>query len=228
MRDYRQFDEYLDRITGDVYAQPPDPGHTEWALDAVREYCAIPKGVGNVLDVGCGQGFLSQEFKNMGIHWTGVTIGEDYKICKKNKLNVKNADMTFLPFNDKEFGMVFARHVLEHSPFPILTLMEWRRVCRGHLVLVAPSPNYWGWSGKNHYSVMSLDQTAWLLKRAGWNPIHMKTFTSRDPKFLKHWKVYQQALFEQGEEAGERVLKENPEVVVEHRLLLERVEPTLE
>ncbi len=228
MKDYEQFDKHLAELTGDVYAQPPDPGHTEWAVDVVQEYCTIPEGINNVLDVGCGQGFLAQEFEDIGLHWTGVTIGEDYEICKKKKLNVKNTDMSFLPFRDDEFGLVFARHVLEHSPFPVITLMEWRRVCHGWLVLVAPGSDYWGWAGKNHYSVMSLDQTLWLLKRAGWRPIRTETFTNRDPKFMKHWKVYQQALFENGETAAEAVLKVNPEAIVEHRLLLEKVEPTLE
>ncbi len=228
MRNYERFDRYLDQLTDDVYAQPPDPAHTEWAKDVVRAYCSVAHGSKNVLDVGCGQGFLAEEFESMGLSWTGVTIGEDYRVCKKKKLNVKEADMSFLPFRDGEFDLVFARHVLEHSPFPIITLMEWRRVCNGWLVLVAPGPNYWGWGAKNHYSVMSSDQLGWLLKRAGWNAIHASKFTNRDPVFIKHWSVYQQAVFEGGDEGGRDVLNANPKVVVEYRMLLEKVEPQLE
>jgi len=228
MRSYARFDDYLAQLTGDVYAQPPDKGHTAWATEVVQELCLIPRDVGNVLDVGCGQGFLSETFESVGIQWTGVTIGEDYRICKDKKLNVKDADMSFLPFEDNTFGMVFARHVLEHSPFPIITLMEWRRVCRGWLVLVAPSPDYWGWGAKNHYSVMSQDQLNWLLKRAGWKVIHDRIFTNRDPSFMKHWQVLQQARFERGEEGEAEVFEANPKVDVEYRMLLEKVEPTLE
>lgn len=228
MRDYKRFDEHLDQLTGDVYAQPPDPAHTEWAKQVVSGYCTTAHGVSNVLDVGCGQGFLAEEFESIGLDWTGVTIGEDYRICKEKKLNVRESDMSFLPFKDGEFGLVFARHVLEHSPFPIITLMEWRRVCSGWLVLVAPGPDYWGWGGKNHYSVMSADQLGWLLKRAGWSAIHASQFTNRDPAFIKHWKVYQQALFEGGEKGAQEVFDANPKVDVEYRMMLEKVEPQLE
>ena len=228
MRDFARWDSYLDQLTGDVYAQPPDRGHTEWATDVVQELCTIPRNISNVLDVGCGQGFLSEVFEGIGLHWTGVTIGEDYRICKDNELNVRDADMSFLPFEDDAFGLVFARHVLEHSPAPILSLIEWRRVCSGWLMLVAPSPDYWGWGAKNHYSVMSQGQLNWLLSRAGWKTIHAQAFTNRDPKFMKHWKVLQQARFEKGEEGVAEVFEANPEVDVEYRMLLEKVEPTLE
>ena len=228
MRDYSRFDKCLDRLLQDVYAQPPDRGHTEWATDVVRGLCTIPKNIRNVLDVGCGQGFLAGEFNNMGLAWTGVTIGEDYRICKKNGLNVNESDMSFLPFEDNSFDLIFARHVLEHSPFPVITLMEWRRVCKGWLALVAPSPDYWGWGAKNHYSVMSKDQLEWLLKRSGWSEINSQTFTNRDQKFMKHWKVLQQAIFEQGEEGIAEVFEANPEVDVEYRMLLEKAEPILE
>ena len=228
MRDYSRFDKCLDRLLQDVYAQPPDRGHTEWATDVVQELCTIPRNISSVLDVGCGQGFLSEAFEAIGLKWTGVTIGEDYRICESKGLNVRDADMSFLPFEDNTFDLVFARHVLEHSPFPVITLMEWRRVCKGWLVLVAPSPDYWGWSGKNHYSVMSQDQLNWLLQRAGWKAIHSQIFTNRDDNFMKHWKVLQQARFEKGDEGEAEVFKANPDVDVEYRMLLEKVEPTLE
>ncbi len=226
--DYGQFDKYVQELTGDVYAQPPDKGHTEWAIEVIDNLCAPLKGIDNVLDVGCGQGFLQREFARIGLHWTGVTIGEDYEVCRKKRLNVKNADMTFLPFNDGQFGMVFARHVLEHSPFPLITLMEWHRVCREYLVLVAPSPSYWGWGGKNHYSVMTLERLNWLLKRSGWEPTNVGVFKSKDPKFIKHWEVYQKIKFENGDEAALELLEKTKDLVVEHRIVCKRAEPTLE
>jgi SAM-dependent methyltransferase len=228
MRDYGKFDSYLNLLSADIYTQPPDKGHTAWAIEAINTLCTIPQNISSVLDVGCGQGFLADAFRDIELSWTGVTLGEDYFIAKKKKLRVQNSDMTFLPFKDNTFDMVFARHTLEHSPFPIITLMEWKRVCKGWLTLIAPAPDYWGWKGKNHYSVMALPQLEWLLARSGWNPIHTITFTNRDPTFIQHWKVYQDANFAGDSEKIAEVFEQNPEVDVEYRILCEMAEPALE
>lgn len=210
-RDYGRFDSYLNHLTQDVYAQPPDEGHTAWAKNVVRTLCTIPRGLSTVLDVGCGQGFLKEEFEKIGLEWTGVTIGEDFVICKEGGLPVHNVDMSFLPFDDKSFDLIFARHVLEHSPFPIVTLMEWKRVCRGWMVLVAPAPYYWGVRGRNHYSVMWRDQLLWTLARAGWKPIHLLEFDNQSEEFAEH------VPHEQREKK-----------TVEYRMLCEQIEPEVE
>ena len=234
MRDYTDFDKWVDELTEDVYAQPPDPGHTAWAmhsLEWIKSTIYIDsQPEGKVLDVGCGQAFLSQPFEQMGLEWNGVAIGEDVKFAKEklgefglDQSKVEEADMTFLPFEDKEFDLVFARHVLEHSPFPILTLMEWRRITAkgGHLCLVAPAPHWWLYRGQNHYSIVPMQLLKWWCERAGWTPIHELAFTNRDPLFLKHLTVYQDALAGRKTETNEaaKVLKRYPQGPVEFRLI---------
>jgi len=239
VRDYSHFDQYVTRLSQDVYAQPPDAGHTAWGIDAVNTLCTIPRDIVNVLDVGCGQGFLAPAFENIGLVWTGVTIGEDFVACKAKGLSVYNEDMSFLPFEDSSYDLIFARHVLEHSPFPIITLMEWRRVCRGWLVLVAPGPVHWGWGGRNHYSVAAFPQLEWWLHRAGWNLIHNMEFTNRDPRYLEHWDAYQAiAKGDTGEVARQHraagivttndLVEQTPKATVEYRLLCEMAEPITE
>lgn len=229
MRDYANFDKYFTRLTQDVYSQPPDPGHTAWALHALRTICTIPQGIKNVLDIGCGQGFLKHEFENLGLEWTGVTIGEDYLICKEAGLNVHNADMSFLPFEDRSFDLVFARHVLEHSPCPVITLMEWERVCRGWMVLIAPAPEYWGVRGRNHYATLYAEQLDWLLNRSGWKIIHEVEFDNKHPLYIAHWKLYQDKCPRGTEDVDARNLREGtPKQIVEYRMLCERIKPILE
>ncbi|NGX44882.1 MAG: hypothetical protein K940chlam2_00022 [Chlamydiae bacterium] len=231
MRDYARFDKYLDRLLQDVYAQPPDEGHTAWATQAVTTLGSIVQNCNTVLDIGCGQGFMKPIFEKMGYEWTGVTVGEDFAMCQSLKIeNVHNADMTFLPFEDNSFDLVFSRHVLEHSPFPAITLMEWRRVCKGWLILIAPTPNFWTIRGKNHYSVLPKENLIWLLERSGWGVLHENEFTSRDPLFLRYWEVYQNTLDEDGKEtpSTETAFEQIPNQVVEYRLLLEQMEPVLE
>lgn len=243
MRDYTLFDERVDDLTGDVYAQPPDPGHTAWGLHALEWIKSTAyvdkKPEGKVLDVGCGQAFLSQPFEKMGLEWKGVAIGEDVKFAKAKLAGlgmdqnaVQEADMTFLPFEDKEFDLVFARHVLEHSPFPILTLMEWRRVtaANGHLCLVAPAPHWWLYRGRNHYSIVPMPLLKWWCQRAGWAIEHEFSFTNRDPLFLKHLAVYQDALVnhQKHERAAQNVLDRYPQGPVEFRLICRKGKALIE
>lgn len=263
-RDYTFFDKCAHNLSQDVYPQPPDPGHTDWALhslewikstiyaDKREEYeedgiamVRVEETVvsGKVLDVGCGWGFLAKPFETMGLNWTGVTIGEDV-VGARGKLiedglspeKVIESDMTFLPWAGPEFDLIYARHVLEHSPYPIITLMEWHRVTKddGHLCLVAPAPHYWQYRGKNHYSIVPKPLLKWWLERAGWYIVHEFDFMNRDPLFLKHLEVYQSAVKHArgGEDykmaLGQGVLESYPEGPVEFRFICRKAKEVLE
>jgi SAM-dependent methyltransferase len=43
-----------------------------------------------------------------------------------------------LPFEDNAYDFVFSSHVIEHFPDPIKALLEWVRVARRYVVVVAP------------------------------------------------------------------------------------------
>ena len=141
-RDTKNFLRYIQKLGKDIYPQPPDSSHTEWAINALYE--CLPEDVRTVIDMGCGQGFMQSYFENKGVAWEGVTLGKDYRVCKKKGLPVHDADITFLPFARNSYDLVFARHVLEHSPCPVPTLMEWRRISKKYLILISPAPEYWG------------------------------------------------------------------------------------
>ena len=221
-RNFERFEEYLDNLLSDHYAQPPDEGHTEYAQKAIDWAYDIIDDT-SVRALGCCQGFCEPMFRKRDIAWVGVTIGEDYAACRKKGLKVFREDMTFLPFLDDTFDGVFSRHTLEHSPFPILTLMEWRRVCTKHLVLVLPSPDYWGSWGRNHYSVFDKERWWWAFARAGWKIIHEKEVTTNDRLFLDH---YMPEITDVGER---RQLKfPGPPKSVEFWMVLEKTEERIE
>jgi len=169
MRDYTHIDYYLDSLLGDIYPQPQDPGHTALAQEAIDLYCSRLADCHSVLDVGCGEGFCQPMFEKFGIKYTGVTLGKDYLESVNQGRNVKKMDFSFLDFPDESFDLTFSRHSLEHSPMPILTLMEWHRVTRNWLFLVVPAPEHYTFEGVNHYSVMNMEQIKAILPRAGWN-----------------------------------------------------------
>lgn len=221
MRDYKEFDRHLNALSVDIYGQPPDEGHTSWSSDVIKKMASICSSCHTVLDVGCGRAIAKPIFEKIGYDWTGITLGEDFLACKDAGIeDVYRYDMTFLPFESGTFDLVYARHVLEHSPFPLITLMEWRRVAVSHLLLVAPAPHYWGFRGKNHYSVMEIKHLEWLLNRAGWDVIHSDRLTTHSKLFLAsaegNWK----------EEAENP--EENPPKDVEYQLLCQKCVPEVE
>lgn len=162
-RDYNNFDLYLDRLLPDIYPQPPDRGHLRWANQVFKNWVVPLEHVYHVLDAGCGDtAFMKSKFEGMGWDYTGIALGGDNP-------NIVKMDFSFTNFADKEFDLVWARHSLEHSPFPILTLMEWERVCTRYLILVLPRPTTdLSYVGRNHYSVTNRDQLKFWLDLAGW------------------------------------------------------------
>lgn len=220
----RNFKKHLNKLRDDIYAQPPDPGHTSMALDGLKKY--LPEDISTVLDLGCGQGFMSTAFEDEGLAWEGVTLGEDYKVCHANGLRVHEVDFTFLPFKENSYDLLYARHVLEHSPCPVPTLMEWRRVSKKYLVLISPAPEYWSYLGKNHYSVAPLPQLRWWLGRSGWRIAYEYVFNNHEEIFLKYWR---EELVKLGHLKGGESRTRLPEkrLDVEYRFLCEKAEEVL-
>ena len=74
-----------------------------------------------------------------------------------------------MTYPDESFDFLFVRHCLEHSPFPYLTLGEYKRVLKtgGKIYIEMPAPDnhrpleYI----PNHYSIMGAKQWAALILR---------------------------------------------------------------
>lgn len=183
-RNYEYFDAYLNSLFGDIYEQPADVGHTRMSLEVIDNW--IPKLVGckTVVDMGCGQVAPQGAFEQYGVTYLGVAIGRDVVVAKSEGKNVINEDMTFTDLETNSFDLVYSRHSLEHSPFPLLTLMEWRRVAKNWLMLILPRPEHFGRVGKNHYSVFFRDQWIAMLERAGWQVIWEDDSESQEYRFM--------------------------------------------
>lgn len=168
MRSYRHLDSFLDFLMEDIYPQPMDDGHNRMTQEVI-DLWVKDLGVKTVLDVGCGQGNAYWPFKNLGIKWQGLTLGEtDFKVCLDKQLPVVQEDMTFTSFEQDSFDLVFARHVLEHSPMPLISLMEWQRLSKAYCIVVLPSVNTQVMGGRNHYYMLTPEQWTILFRNAGW------------------------------------------------------------
>lgn len=168
IRDWNNIDKYYDELLGDVYPQPMDEIHYKDMVYGLEKLHSLVKDAHTVLDVGCGQGDAQKIFRVMGYEYAGISLGRDVEIGQRNGYDVFYGDFHFLDFRENSFDLVFSRHSLEHSPMPLLALMEWHRVSNKYLYLIVPNPDSYLSFGRNHYSIMDSVQLRWLLRRAGW------------------------------------------------------------
>jgi hypothetical protein len=169
-RNFKHIDNYLTEIEQDIYPQPVDAEHTNLAKYVIDNW-ADDLDAEHVLDVGCGEAFCQPFFEEHNFEYLGVCLGSDYEEAKELGRTVIQEDFHFLSLEDETWDLIFARHALEHSPMPLLALMEWHRVATTYLILVLPKPKFWLFIGRNHYSVVTGSQARFLLDRSGWEII---------------------------------------------------------
>lgn len=133
----------------------------------------------HILDLGCGPGYFLDEMKERGYtNVTGVTLSPgDKKTCEDKGHTVKGYDLSFLPqkdgYYDESVDFIFLRHALEHSPYPIFSLMEYNRVLKQgskiYIEVPAPDCDRKHEFNLNHYSILGASQLGALLIRCGFN-----------------------------------------------------------
>ena len=171
------YNEWL--YTAHIYDEGDSQFHKKLTADVVKEYIdplEIPKNA-KILDMGCGPGYFLDEMKDREYtDLIGVTLSPgDIKICEDKGHKIAKYDLTFLPqkdgYYDESVDFIWCRHALEHSPYPIFTLMEYNRVLKqgSKMYLEVPAP---GCERKheynlNHYSILGDQQLIALLYRTG-------------------------------------------------------------
>jgi ubiquinone/menaquinone biosynthesis C-methylase UbiE len=115
------------------------------AWDRILELIVAGRGALDVLDAGCGTGFLAFELAGRGHRVVGVDfaramIEEARRKAAARPVSVKfeEADVEQLPFAAGSFDLVISRHVLWTLPHPDAAIDEWIRVLRprGRLVVI--------------------------------------------------------------------------------------------
>lgn len=170
MREYARIDRYLDFLESELYPEPCSELHDHITGQVFELFIAPNAGNFKLcLDVGCGQGPALSRFNALGIKAIGITLGsEDNEECHKRGYTVRRMDQSFLDFSDHCFDLVYARHVLEHSPFPLLTLFEFNRVMKENAFAYVEVP--WAESihatNPNHYSILGKKSWLHLFRKA--------------------------------------------------------------
>ena len=173
------YNEWL--YTAHIYDEGASPMHEQLTREMVEKFIDplnLPKNA-KILDLGCGPGYFLDAMKQREYtDVTGVTLSPgDIKFCEDKGHTIKKYDLSFLPqkdgYHDESVDFIFLRHALEHSPYPIFSLMEYNRVLKqsGKIYIEVPAPDCerkHEWN-LNHYSILGEQQLAALLVRTGFN-----------------------------------------------------------
>lgn len=173
------YNEWL--YTAHIYDEGDSQFHKELTSQVVKTY-VDPLNIAKdakILDLGCGPGYFLDEMKFRGYtNVTGVTLSPgDIKICEDKGHKIAKYDLSFIPqkdgYHDESVDFIFLRHALEHSPYPIFSLMEYNRILKqgSRIYIEVPAPDCerrHEWN-LNHYSILGEQQLLALLQRTGFD-----------------------------------------------------------
>jgi 2-polyprenyl-3-methyl-5-hydroxy-6-metoxy-1,4-benzoquinol methylase len=105
---------------------------------------------GSILDVGCGEGVLTEQWADrlgdgriVGIDLEDPKLQAEWELRRRPNLDYLVEDATHLSFADGEFDMATAIEVLEHVPDPERTVAEMARVAERWLLVSVPREPLW-------------------------------------------------------------------------------------
>ena len=130
----------------------------------------------SVLDVGCGEGVLTERWARaldgrvVGIDLEDPALRSEWEKRQAPNLEYRIMKAENLPFADGEFDLACAIEVLEHVPDPEHTVAEMARVASAHLLVSVPREPLW--------RVLNMARGAYLRDR-GNTPGHVNHWSSR-------------------------------------------------
>lgn len=174
MREQEDFIKFLELVRSHVYSEPDTQLHMSTIDSMATKIMAEHPPTGEFADIGCGSGYAMEKLKSLGCtaNMVGVTLSpDDAETAEKRGFKVFKEDMSFLSFDDNSKDYLWVRHALEHSPFPLMTLIEFYRVmapgAKAYIEMPSPKCARLLEAYDNHYSIMGMRQWACLMERAG-------------------------------------------------------------
>jgi ubiquinone/menaquinone biosynthesis C-methylase UbiE len=104
----------------------------------------------SILDVGCGEGVLTEELADrvpegrvVGIDLEDPKLRSEWALRGRPNLTYQAVKAEHMPFDDDEFDVATALEVLEHVEDPRAVLGHMSRVARRHLLVSVPREPVW-------------------------------------------------------------------------------------
>jgi GT2 family glycosyltransferase len=147
---------------------------SDWPARTERFVAELPHTGQDVLAVGCGSGDVVKELRHRyGRQAVGLVPG----LSRDQLYGVRQGYGYDLPFEDESFDAVVARHSLEHSPMPLVNLLETARVLRPSGLAILAVPAAGGLSAEPHLPSVPLTdpQCRTLLASARLTLLHADT-----------------------------------------------------
>lgn len=160
----------------------------------------IPADVKSIIDVGCGNGDITNHFSEK-IRVLGVDLSEEaLKHVTKDKIRCSCDDIS--PVENRSFDMVFSSELIEHLPSGVLekTFEEFRRIARKYIFISVPFreqlPYYYikcpscgsvfhAYGHLNSFTVDSLSRMVGPGFRLMWHTTTGKKVREYHPRLLK-------------------------------------------
>ncbi len=131
----------------------------------------------SVLDVGCGEGVLTEQWADriapgriVGIDLEDPKLAAEWAGRQRPNLTFAPMEVERLEFGDGEFELVAATEVLEHVTEPERALAEMARVASRHLLVSVPHEPLW--------RALNMARGAYL-RQLGNTPGHLNHWTRR-------------------------------------------------
>ena len=132
---------------------------------------------GSLLDVGCGEGVLTEQWAGriapgrvVGIDLEDPKLRDEWAARQRPNLTFAAMEVERLQFEDDEFELVAATEVLEHVADPERALAEMARVAGRHLLVSVPHEPLW--------RVLNMARGAYV-RQLGNTPGHLNHWTRR-------------------------------------------------
>ena len=154
-----------------LWGKPPQFYQVQVLADILE---ILPPDVRSVLDVGCGDGFITNALPEQ-LRVVGVDISQ--QAVKHVKRETVIGSATDLPLPDRSFDMVMSNDVLEHLEAPREKATEFRRKLKpgGHLIVSGPTENLAyrvgravaGFGNKGDYHLTDIDKLRIDIESSG-------------------------------------------------------------